>query len=92
MASLRDLRVTFTGGAKPVNAVNGVDLDVARGEVVALIGESGCGKSVTLRSLLRLHPARRTRISGRIVVDGTDVLALKGSALSGFRGRVAAAS
>jgi peptide/nickel transport system ATP-binding protein len=90
MVSLRDLRVSFTGGPKPVHAVNGVDLDVGRGEVVALIGESGSGKSVTLRSLLRLHPARRTRIEGSITVAGIDVLALKGSALADFRGKVAA--
>ena len=61
LVSVRDLNVTFTGGRAPVRAVNGVDLDVARGEAVALIGESGSGKSVTLRSLLRLHPARRRR-------------------------------
>ena len=57
---IRDLRVTFTGGRKPVQAVNGVSLAVQRGEVVALIGESGSGKSVTLRTLLRLHNERRS--------------------------------
>ena len=51
---LRDLSVTFTGGKSPVKAVNGVTLSLKRGEVVALIGESGSGKSVTLRSILRL--------------------------------------
>ena len=61
MVDLRDLSVTFTGGRKPVQAVSGVSLQVQRGEVVALIGESGSGKSVTLRTLLRLHPERRTR-------------------------------
>jgi len=48
---IRDLTVTFTGGKSPVKAVNGVTLSVKRGEVVALIGESGSGKSVTLRSI-----------------------------------------
>ena len=56
MVVLRDLSVTFTGGRKPVQAVSGVSLQVGRSEVVALIGESGSGKSVTLRTLLRLHP------------------------------------
>ena len=83
---IRGLRVTFTG-AKPVRAVDGVDLSLARGEVVALLGESGSGKSVTLRSILRLHPPKKTRIEGKITVAGTDVLALRGEALADFRGK-----
>lgn len=86
---IRNLRVTFTAGGRPVEAVNGVDLQVRRGEVVALIGESGSGKSVTLRSLLRLHPVRRTRIEGEIQVDGKDVLAMPQAALARYRGKVA---
>lgn len=86
---VKNLRVTFTGGKKPVEAVNGVDLQVRRGEVVALIGESGSGKSVTLRSLLRLYPEARSRIEGQIKVGGTDVLALAPKALSQYRGKVA---
>ena len=86
---IQNLTVTFTGGKKPVHAVGGVDLQVERGEVVALIGESGSGKSVTLRSLLRLHPPRRTQIGGRLLVGGQDVLAMSPSALSAYRGKVA---
>ena len=89
LVDVRGLRVTFTGGRRPVQAVDGVDLRLDRGEVVALIGESGSGKSVTLRSLLRLHPPRRTTISGQVVVAGQDVLALSPSALADYRGRVA---
>ena len=87
---VRDLRVTFTGGKRPVQAVGGVDLQVRRGEVVALIGESGSGKSVTLRSLLRLHDTRRTQISGQVRVGEHDVLSLSASALADYRGKVAA--
>jgi peptide/nickel transport system ATP-binding protein len=86
---VRNLQVTFTGGAKPVRAVNGVDLQVKRGEVVALIGESGSGKSVTLRSLLRLHPPGRSRIEGQVRVGEHDVLSLGARDLASFRGRVA---
>ena len=86
---IQNLNVTFTGGRKPVRAVSGVDLRVRRGEVVALIGESGSGKSVTLRSVLRLHNERRASISGRIQVGSHDVLALSPSALTDFRGAVA---
>ena len=86
---VRNLRITFTGGKKPVEAVNGVDLQVKRGEVVALIGESGSGKSVTLRSLLRLHPAGRTRIEGEMRVGEQDVLQLGTRELANYRGKVA---
>ncbi|MDO9597075.1 MAG: ABC transporter ATP-binding protein [Azoarcus sp.] len=89
IVSVRDLHVTFTGAKRPVQAVNGVDLSVRQGESIALIGESGSGKSVTLRSLLRLHPERKTRIEGRIDIAGHDVLALGNRALADYRGRVA---
>ena len=89
LVSIEDLRVTFTGGSRPVPAVNGVSLAVRRGEVVALIGESGSGKSVTLRTVLRLHNERRTRIEGRVKVAGHDVLALNPKALADYRGKVA---
>jgi peptide/nickel transport system ATP-binding protein len=86
---IRQLHVTFTGGKKPVQAVSGVDLRVQRGEVVALIGESGSGKSVTLRTLLRLHTEKKTQITGQIRVGDQDVLTLSQDQLSRFRGRVA---
>lgn len=89
MVSLRELSVSFAGGRKPVHAVSGVSLEVQRGEVVALIGESGSGKSVTLRTLLRLHPERRTRIGGQVRVAGRDVLAMTQAELTDFRGKVA---
>ncbi len=84
---IENLRVTFTGGAEPVRAVDGVDLDLRRGEVVALLGESGSGKSVTLRSILRLHNEKKTRIEGRIAAAGIDVMTLAGAALADFRGK-----
>jgi peptide/nickel transport system ATP-binding protein len=86
---VKQLHVTFTGGTKPVQAVSGVDLRVQRGEVVALIGESGSGKSVTLRSLLGLHAAKTTHITGDIRVGDQQVLQLSPRELSSFRGRVA---
>ena len=72
---IENLDVTFTGGAKPVRAVAGVNLSLGRGEVIALLGESGSGKSVTLRSILRLHPEKKTKIvrphqGGRYRRDG----------------------
>jgi len=88
LVSIRNLEVAFQAGAKTVHALNGVNLEVGRGEAVALIGESGSGKSVTLRALMRLHPPRRTRIRGEMVVDGRDVLAMNASELAAMRGPV----
>lgn len=84
---IRGLTVTFGGGPKPVRALDGVDLTLGRGEVIALLGESGSGKSVTLRSILRLHPPKRSRIEGSIKVEGVDVTTLEGRALEAFRGK-----
>ena len=55
---IRNLHVRFSGN-RVVHALNGVDLTVQPGEVVGLLGESGSGKSVTMRALLRTHPPRR---------------------------------
>ena len=85
---IENLSVTFTGGRKDVRAVDGVSLSLAQGEVLALLGESGSGKSVTLRSLLRLHPPKRSRMTGAIRVGGRDVLALSKDELADFRGGV----
>jgi peptide/nickel transport system ATP-binding protein len=87
MIDIRNLSVTFNRGRKPVKAVNGVSLSVGEGEVVALLGESGSGKSVTMRSLLRLHP-KGTTIDGAMVVDGRDVTGLSKHDLGNLRGAV----
>ncbi len=86
LVHIENLNITFNAGKKPVKAVDGVNLSVKRGEVIALIGESGSGKSVTLRSILKLHPPRRTTMEGRIEIDGRDIMALSGKALADFRG------
>ncbi|SCY86762.1 ABC transporter ATP-binding protein [Rhizobium sp. NFACC06-2] len=87
MIDISSLSVTFRRGGKMVKAVSGVSLSVKPGEVVALLGESGSGKSVTMRSLLRLHP-RGTLIEGGMTIDGRDVLGLSNRALADLRGAV----
>jgi peptide/nickel transport system ATP-binding protein len=82
---IRDLSVTFHRGRKPVTAVNGVSLSVKAGEVVALLGESGSGKSVTMRSLLRLHP-KGTDVTGSMAVAGRNVMELSTRELGQLRG------
>jgi peptide/nickel transport system ATP-binding protein len=88
IVSVRDLTVTFRG-PPDVHAVNGVSFDLAPGEVLGILGESGSGKSVTLKTLLRLLPEKRTRIGGTISVAGQDVVAMQGRALADYRGRIA---
>jgi peptide/nickel transport system ATP-binding protein len=88
LVDVKGLTVDFGAGKKTVRAVAGVDLTLERGETVALLGESGSGKSVTLRSLLRLHP-KSAKIGGSIEVDGRDVLKLSPAELAAFRGRTA---
>jgi peptide/nickel transport system ATP-binding protein len=90
MVDVRDLKVRFKRGGQTLSAVNGVSLQVAQGEVLALIGESGSGKSVTLRALMRLHSERTTRIEGTIEIAGQDLMALSGKQLQALRGPVAA--
>jgi len=86
LVDVRDLSVRFAG-ERTVHAVNNLSFSVGEGEVLGLLGESGSGKSVTLRALMRLLPKKRTEISGSIRVLGRDVLALDDEELSAFRGQ-----
>ena len=86
LVSVSDLNVRFTRGGQTIRAVNGVSFEQAPGEVLGVLGESGSGKSVTLRAMLRILPEHRSSVTGAIRVDGRDVLALSGSALEDYRG------
>ena len=86
LVELRNLNIRFSG-ERTVHAVNDLSLSLGEGEVLGLLGESGSGKSVTLRALMRLLPKKRTQISGTVQVLGRDVLALNDEELSAFRGQ-----
>ena len=88
LVTVRDLAVRFRSRDGAVNAVNGVNFDLAQGEIMCILGESGSGKSVTMRALMRLLPPERTEISGQISVAGRDVLALSDREISDMRGPV----
>ncbi len=83
---VRDLSVVFPRkGAPPVNAVDGISFDVARGQTVGLVGESSCGKSVTAMAIMGLLPS--AEVSGSVRFDGTDLLTLPARRTAALRGR-----
>ena len=86
LVSVEDLQVRFISRETTISAVNGVNFTLAPGEVLCILGESGSGKSVTLRALMRLLPPRRSQLSGRILIGGLDVMGLSRAELTDLRG------
>jgi peptide/nickel transport system ATP-binding protein len=86
LLSVRDLTVRFRTEDGPVLAVDAASFDVDEREVLALVGESGCGKSVTAMALTGLLPANAT-LDGSVVFDGNSLLGLSESGLRDVRGR-----
>ncbi|MBM3517765.1 MAG: ABC transporter ATP-binding protein [Alphaproteobacteria bacterium] len=88
MLRIRDLRTHFFTGQGVVKAVDGVDLEVHKGEVLGIVGESGSGKSVTALSIMQLVASPPGRIvSGRIELDGLDMVKLDAAAMRRIRGK-----
>jgi peptide/nickel transport system ATP-binding protein len=85
LVKVRDLAVRFVSRDSTMHAVNGVDIDLAAGEVLCILGESGSGKSVTLRALMKLLP-KYAKVTGGIEVAGRDVQAMNEGQLQDFRG------
>ena len=84
--TVRDLRIAFRRDGVESEVVRGVDLDIPAGGRVALVGESGCGKSVTCLSLARLSPTDRARLSGSIRFGGVELANAPQSTLRSVRG------
>ncbi|HEY3253355.1 MAG TPA: ABC transporter ATP-binding protein [Polyangiaceae bacterium] len=84
LLSIRNLHVEFSTDAGPVPAVRGIDLQIAPGETVALVGESGCGKSVTAMSVMRLTEGRIA--AGSIHFQGRDLASLSDQEMRRIRG------
>ncbi|MGW1407837.1 ABC transporter ATP-binding protein [Streptomyces sp. NPDC002403] len=83
---VRDLSVSFHGAERTVHAVDGVSYDLAPGEVLAVVGESGCGKSVTSMAVMGLLPPT-ARVGGSITLDGQELVGAPEKQLRSLRGR-----
>ena len=83
---MRGLQVRFPSDQGPLTVIDGVDLSIAKGEVLGLVGESGCGKTMLARSILRLVPPPGRVTGGKIMFEGADLLTLKQENMRLIRG------
>ena len=88
LIDVKNLQVSFHTYAGEVKAVRGLDFHVNRGETLAFVGESGCGKSVTAKALMRLLPEESSEIKKDSIItfEGEDVMSMKGKRLTELRG------
>jgi len=85
--TVRDLRVSVPVAGRPLPAVRGVSFDVHRGETLCIVGESGCGKSLTALGLMRLLPPGARTDASRLDLDGESLLGVRERRLREIRGR-----
>ena len=86
LLEIKDLHVTFESEKRVVHAVNGVDLVIPRGKIVGLVGESGCGKSMTARAVMALIPRPGKLERGSILLEGRELTGLSGKEMEKVRG------
>ena len=86
LLAVRDLRTEFMTERGRMTAVDGIDFTLDRGEMLGIVGESGCGKSVTSLSIMRLVAEPPGRVSGEIVFEGEDLLAMSDAQIRTIRG------
>lgn len=88
LLQVKDLRVYYTAGGEIINAVNGVDLEVRRGETLGLVGETGAGKTTIAKSIMRILPDPPAKIGGgEIYLDGQELLHLPEKKMREIRGK-----
>jgi peptide/nickel transport system ATP-binding protein len=87
LLSVENLQTHFGTPDGVVRAVEGLSFHIDAGETVAIVGESGCGKSVTSMSILRLIPTPPGKMAGRIVFEGRDLLACTDAEMRALRGK-----
>ncbi|WP_295143371.1 ABC transporter ATP-binding protein [uncultured Reyranella sp.] len=86
LLELRGLRVDFATDDGVVHAVDGIDLALGRGRTLGLVGESGCGKSVTSLAIMGLLPPENSKVGGQVVFEGRDLLTLDAHLIRDLRG------
>jgi peptide/nickel transport system ATP-binding protein len=87
LLEVSNLHIAFKAGdGRMTEAVTGVSFSIARGRILGIVGESGCGKSVTSLAIMRLLPAKSARVSGSIAFEGRDLADLPESAMRRLRG------
>ncbi|MBA3756236.1 MAG: ABC transporter ATP-binding protein [Nitrosomonas sp.] len=87
LLSIENLETLLHTGNAPIRAVDGLTLTISSGETFALLGESGCGKSMTALSIMRLLPDVGEIVAGQIRINGTDVLQLPETEMRKIRGK-----
>src|SRR5688572_26926743 len=87
LLSVRDLEVKFFTGRATVHAVRGTSFDLEAGETLGIVGESGCGKSVSSLAMLGILPKTGRITGGQVVFDGQDLVGLSDSRLRNIRGK-----
>jgi len=87
LLEIKDLKTWLDSSGGTVRAIDGISLELARGETFAIVGESGCGKSMTALSVLRLLPEAGQVVGGSVLLGGEDLLRLPEAAMRGVRGR-----
>ncbi|MBE7056776.1 MAG: ABC transporter ATP-binding protein [Ruminococcaceae bacterium] len=83
---IKNLTTELSGDRGIVKAVDNVSLTLKKGEILGLVGESGCGKSMTSMSIMQLLPERQSKISGEIIFDGNNLLDLSKKQMNEIRG------
>src|SRR4051794_29474258 len=86
LLEVRDLQTRFHTRRGVVNAVNRTSFTIERGEFVGIVGETGCGKSVTVRSIIGLVPRPGQVVGGEVLFDGEDLLKKRSKELREVRG------
>src|SRR6185369_569361 len=86
LLDVKNLSVDLPTERGLLHAVRGIDFQIERGEMLCLVGESGCGKSMTSLALMGLLPRRATRRANRLAFDGIDLQTLDNRAMSKLRG------
>ncbi len=86
LLEVKDLRTSFQTDDGVVKAVDGVTFSIEKGQTLGIVGESGCGKSVTCLTIMGLNPKRNTTSSGEVIWKGNDILGARSSQLRKIRG------